>query len=329
MLPNSDSFVCSPDASSLRPVTEPLLLSSAPYDLARQSANSFLVCDSVEELNQTLVRCVSMPASEPSSELPALAATTLVTLPSTYERWDCLNDCLLLVNREGDLTHVNLNNKCVDTIKRQHPGFNVEVVHTDSDFVTSGGHVKALSGSGSERIVKIWGVDADDKLYCKGRFGTGHVKPIEKTILMNRTSLVTMSKDRRIHVADLIQEATIAVIPTGSEEPLSGCQIDYNSLLYGGNRPSLSVVDIRTRKCVRDQIDLKEELVQLTNMVRFSDSEVMLCNVNQLQLLDLRRLEVRLRQKVDGETNWGFKVLGAGQFAIGNREKFVQVWEAV
>jgi hypothetical protein len=122
--------------------------------------------------------------------------------------------------------------------------------------VTSGGHVKALSGSGSERIVKIWGVDAEDKLYCKGRFNTGHVRPVEKTLLLNRTSLVTMSKDRRIHIADLIQESTVSVIST-INEPLSGCQVDYNSLIYGGNKPTLSIVDIRTRKLVRDLIELK------------------------------------------------------------------------
>lgn len=99
--------------------------------------------------------------------------------------------------------------------------------------------------------------------------------------------------------------------------------------MYGGNKAVLAIVDIRSRKYVRDKIELKDELVQLTNMTRFSDSEVMLCNVNNLEVFDMRMLAVRLRQKVDGETNWGFKVINNRQFAIGNREKFVQLWEAV
>jgi hypothetical protein len=64
-------------------------------------------------------------------------------------------------------------------------------------------------------------------------------------------------------------------------------------------------------------------------MSRFSDSELLLCNVNQLLLFDLRKLEVRLRQKVDGETNWAVKVLNGQEFVVGNREKFVQIWQAV
>jgi len=42
------------------------------------------------------------------------------------------------------------------------------------------------------------------------------------------------------------------------------------------------MVDIRSRKYIRDRIELKGELVQLTRMTRFSDNEIMLCNVNNL-----------------------------------------------
>lgn len=112
---------------------------------------------------------------------------------------------MLLVNREGDITHVNLNNKCVETVKKQHPGHFVEIIHTESEFVSSGGNVKSLTGDASERIVKIWGFDPDDKLYCKGRFNTGHQRPIDHTLLLNRTSLATLSKDRKINITDLIQ----------------------------------------------------------------------------------------------------------------------------
>lgn len=54
-------------------------------------------------------------------------------------------------------------------------------------------------------------------------------------------------------------------------------------------------------------------------MTRFSDHEIMLCNVNNLELFDLRVLQVRLSRKVEGETNWALKVLNHQQFVIGNR----------
>jgi WD40 repeat protein len=108
-------------------------------------------------------------------------------------------------------------------------------------------------------------------LYCKGRFSTGHQKPIDHTLLLNRTSLATLSKDRKIVVTDLIQESTVAIINTSNEDPLSACQVDYNSLIYGGSKATVSIVDIRSRKFICDHIELKGELMQLTKMTRFSD----------------------------------------------------------
>jgi len=31
---------------------------------------------------------------------------------------------------------------------------------------------------------------------------------------------------------------------------------------------------------------------------------------------------------VEGETNWALRILNQKQFVVGNREKFVQIWEA-
>lgn len=317
MLPNSDCFICKSSCTGLKPHSDPIKLSSAPYDIGRLGSKEFMVCDSNPSDQHTQLLSITTSGEK----------TELMSIPGMYERWDYLNDFVLLINREGDITHVNLNTKCVDTVKKQHPGHFVEVIHTDSEFITSGGNVKSLNGDYSERIVKIWGFDADDKLFCKGRFSTGHQRPIEHTLLLNRTSLATLSKDRKINITDLIQEHNVAVIRTGEEEPLSACQTDYNSLLYGGRMPSLSMVDIRSSKHICGRIELKGELVQLTRMTRFSDYEILLCNVNNLELLDMRMLQVRTSRKVEGETNWAVKILNQSLFAIGNREKFVQIWE--
>lgn len=69
--------------------------------------------------------------------------------------------------------------------------------------------------------------------------------------MMNRNLIVTLSKDRSIRFSDINFEATTRVIYTPSEEPLSACQLNYNTLIYGGNRPYLNMIDIRTRKDIR------------------------------------------------------------------------------
>lgn len=64
-------------------------------------------------------------------------------------------------------------------------------------------------------------------------------------------------------------------------------------MMYGGNRPYLNMVDIRSRKDIRERIALNEPLTQVTKIVRFSESELMLCNVNNLMILDLNTLKIR------------------------------------
>ena len=108
-----------------------------------------------------------------------------------------------MINAEGDLVYINLNNKCIDLVKKQHPGESVYIVHSESDFVTAGGYVKALDKEQSERIIKVWGIDHEDKLFCKSRFGTGHTKPIEFAMMMNRNIVVTLSKDKSIRLSDI------------------------------------------------------------------------------------------------------------------------------
>ena len=67
-------------------------------------------------------------------------------------------------------------------------------------------------------------------------------------MIMNRNHIVTLSKDKSIRISDINFEATTRVLYTPSEEPLSACQLSYSCLIYGGNRPYLSILDTRTRK---------------------------------------------------------------------------------
>lgn len=91
-------------------------------------------------------------------------------------------------------------------------------------------------------------------------------------MMMNRNIVVTLSKDRSIRLSDINFEATTRVIYTPSEEPLSACQLSHHTMVYGGNRPYLNMIDTRSRKDIRERIALNEPLTQVTKIVRFSES---------------------------------------------------------
>lgn len=74
-------------------------------------------------------------------------------------RWDSFDDYLLMINSEGDIAYINLNNKSIDIVKKQHPGESVCVLHSENQFITAGGYVKSVDQNQSERIIKIWGID--------------------------------------------------------------------------------------------------------------------------------------------------------------------------
>ena len=90
--------------------------------------------------------------------------------------------------------------------------------------------------------------------------------------MMNRNQIVTLSKDKSIRFSDINFEATTRIVYTPSEEPLSACQLNYHTLIYGGNKSYLNIIDVRSKKDVREKITLNESLTQVTKIVRFSEN---------------------------------------------------------
>ena len=74
-------------------------------------------------------------------------------------RWDSFDDYVLMINSDGDLVYINLHNKSIDMVKKQHPGESVCISHSENNFITAGGYVKSVEKDYSERIIKIWDID--------------------------------------------------------------------------------------------------------------------------------------------------------------------------
>lgn len=156
-----------------------------------------------------------------------------------------------MLNREGDFLFYNLYNKSTHEAEKQHPGlyFDAEIMHTNEHFVTCGGSFKNQNTNAPERIIKVWQIDSNDCLIQKSRINTGHKKSIEHSFLLNKSSVVSFSSDKSLRLTNLTTEQVSCIIRT-EVELLSGCQIDYNTILAGGNSKMISLYDIRSKKAL-------------------------------------------------------------------------------
>lgn len=71
-------------------------------------------------------------------------------------------------------------------------------------------------------------------------------------------------------------------------EFLSGCQIDYNSIICGGNSKRIQLWDLRGKRALPNLIKLDSQLIQVCNMTRFTDNHILVSNINETYSLDLR-----------------------------------------
>ena len=152
-------------------------------------------------------------------------------------------------------------------------------MHTNEHFITCGGCVKNPVTFASERIIKVWKVEDFDSLTQKARLNTGHKRAIEHSFLMNKTHVVSFSSDKSIRFSNIAVEEITTVVETNFE-PLTGCQLDYNSVISGGNYKSLKMFDLRLKKGILGPIPLKWDLVQVVNMLRFTDHQILISNIN-------------------------------------------------
>lgn len=201
-------------------------------------------------------------------------------------------------------------------------------MHTNEHFITCGGSFKNQVTNVPERIIKVWKIDHSDCLIQKSRINTGHEKAIESSFLMNKSSVVSLSSDKSLRMTNLMTEQIVSIVHT-DVELLSGCQIDYNVILAGGNSKNIKVYDIRARKALNCSPKVNENLVHIVNFTRFTDKHVLVSNINHISSIDLRNWQlIDLGAYSEGEINSEILALNSSEFVIGNREKTMQVWRA-
>lgn len=66
---------------------------------------------------------------------------------------------------------------------------------------------------------------------------------------MNKSGVVSLSSDKTIRLTNLVTGQISSIIQT-DVELLSGCQVDYNVMLAGGNSKAIKVCDLRARKAL-------------------------------------------------------------------------------
>ena len=63
-------------------------------------------------------------------------------------------------------------------------------------------------------------------------------------------------------------------------DALSICQVDYNSVIVAGNSRNMKIFDLRMKKLVLGPIKLTWDLIQIVNMIRFTDHQLIVSNIN-------------------------------------------------
>lgn len=164
-------------------------------------------------------------------------------------------------------------------------------MHTNQHFVTCGGSFKNQNTNAPERIIKVWQIDANDCLIQKSRINTGHKKSIQHSFLLNKSSVVSFSSDKSLRLTNLTTEQVSCIIRT-EVELLSGCQIDYNTILAGGNSKMMSLYDIRSKKALNICPMINENLVHIVNFTRFTDKNILVSNINEIHSIDLRTWKI-------------------------------------
>lgn len=164
-------------------------------------------------------------------------------------------------------------------------------MHTNEHFVTCGGSFKNQVSNATERIIKVWGIDNSDCLVQKSRINTGHDKSIEHSFLINKSSVVSLSSDKSVRVTNLLAEQLTSIIQT-DVELLSGCQIDCNTILAGGNSKNIKIFDLRARRALSMNPKINETLVHIVNFTRFTARHVLVSNINNLGSIDLRNWQI-------------------------------------
>lgn len=76
------------------------------------------------------------------------------------------------------------------------------------------------------------------------------------------------------------------------QDLFAGCNLDYNTMIVGGIGKKLVIYDVRTGRKLLRPVDIPAELIQITKILRFTSSELIVSNINELYTLDIRQMKL-------------------------------------
>lgn len=78
-----------------------------------------------------------------------------------------------------------------------------------------------------------------------------------------------------------------------------GCQLDHNSFICGGIGNKMCVYDVRMKRMLRVPLEVSGTLVvpvalvQITKIMRLGIQEMLVANINELLLLEMRMMKMK------------------------------------
>ena len=206
MLVNSDIYLCSQFVTAISPQSPLEKLTMIPLNMQRTSPTTFMLCDQNGSNTTIVERTVQ-------GEIK-----TIEEFEGNYTSWSFHDDYAFLLNREGDVLFYNLLSRNVFQAEKQHPGQYVDahILHSGEHFITVGGCVKNPITNTNERILKVWAIDSQDSLIQQARINTGHARPIEGSLIINNSKVITMSSDKTLRCINLINEQVESIINTNT-----------------------------------------------------------------------------------------------------------------
>lgn len=119
---------------------------------------------------------------------------------------------------------------------------------------------------------------------------TGHSKDIENSVILGENRVVTLSTDKTMRVVNLTTQQMEQIIRVKADY-FTGCQLDWNTLLVGGQGQHLDIFDVRSKRVI-GAVRLSLPVVQICEMVRMSSDMVLFANVNEMYSLDTRMWQI-------------------------------------
>lgn len=127
-------------------------------------------------------------------------------------------------------------------------------------------------------------------MICKARIVTGHSKDVENSVMMGESRMVSFSTDKTMRVANLATEQMEHIIRVKTDY-YAGCQLDWNTLLVGGQGQQLDIFDIRSKR-VGGSVRLNLSVIQICEMVRMSADTALFANINEIYSFDTRKCQI-------------------------------------